>query len=647
MPTVAWFERATRGLLTAWVCGALVALCVFGVPGQAWLRVAVPVAFALGAWLSRRTPRVVAVPALIMVAYPALFLLCTGSYQPVNRVLWVATLVGVMLPESWARPWALPTRWRALLAGWALVAAVGATMVAVREIDGHLELLLRERLPGEVFNAVPSMAAAWSLHVGLLVVVGIFWLDWLCRRPLPFLIRWVVLPMAVGAAAMALVACWQMFVDITALNPTVFAGLRRAVGTMLDGNEMGALAACWIGGSLALSRAGRGRTATLAVAAAGLMWLAVWASGSRTALVAGIVVTTVSVCAFVDVRRMTWRARAIVVLVGILAVGGFSVAMRSTAHVVGPMQRLRDTLPALNASSIRAFTREMVNRNEYGAISLRFIEERPWFGIGLGSFNDMVSLVDTRLSADNAQNWYRHQLTELGGVGASLPLLWALLFGVWVVRVRALPRWAIPLRGILVAVASVSMVGVPGQGLAMSMTVWLTCALCMHAAGMAREDEPSRPTTWVAVWALALAFGIGTGVSATTLRPPVRMQRAGWDYAYGVWPAEREADGTTFRWTRRTATVVVPVERPTLEVTLSVNFTDPAAYPVHVRARAQGRVVLEGRLTEETPSVTGRMVLPPALTSVLLEADVDRTTQAPAPDGRQLGAMLQWRFLDH
>ena len=647
MLTATWYERVTRGLLTVWVCGAIIALCVFGVPGLAWMRIAVPVTWALSALLTRWTPRVVAVPAAMLMVYPAAFLLLTGAYQPANGVWWVAAMAGVTLPGSLTRAWALPTRWRAVLVGWALVAAVGSSIVALREVDFHLDLLLRQRLPGEVFNAVPSMDAAWSLYVGLLVVVGIFWLDWLCRHPLPFLLRWVALPMAVGAVAMAAVACWQMFIDITALNPTVFAGLRRAAGTMLDGNEMGALAACWIGGSLALSRVLQGRLGTLAVASAVLMWLAVWASGSRTALVAGALISVVSATAFIDPQHMTWRARLTAVLVLLLAAGTFGVAMRKTARVVGPMQRLMETLPEPNAPSIVAFAREMVNRNEYGAVSQRFIAERLWFGIGLGSFYGMVSLVDAKLPADNAQNWYRHQLTELGVVGACLPWVWSLILGAWLLRRSALPRWAVPVRAVLVAVAAISLVGVPGQGLAMSMTIWMACAMFMHAGGALQEPERSRPATWAAVWALALVFGIGTVVSAATLRPPVRMQRAGWDYAYGVWPDEVDADGSTFRWTRRAAVVVVPLEGPILRVTLSVNFPDPAAYPVHVRARVDGRSLLDAVLTADAPSVTGDVHVGSQVGSVLLETNADRTTQTPPPDGRELGAIVRWRFLDH
>ena len=79
---------------------------------------------------------------------------------------------------------------------------------------------------------------------------------------------------------------------------------------------------------------------------------------------------------------------------------------------------------------------------------------------------------------------------------------------------------------------------------------------------------------------------------------------------------------------------------------MSVNFADPEAYPVHVRAKVDGRRLLDAVLTAEAPAVAGHIDVGPQVGSVLLETDADRTTHAPSPDGRELGAMVRWRFRD-
>ena len=130
MPTASVYERLTRGMLTVWVCSALGALCVFGVPGQAWLRVAVPMAFALGAVLARSNARVVAVPAAIMVAYPALFIGALGSLN--GLVDTVVNATPLVLPAESPPNWFCRRTFTADKAGLKLSARKTPTMVGFR-----------------------------------------------------------------------------------------------------------------------------------------------------------------------------------------------------------------------------------------------------------------------------------------------------------------------------------------------------------------------------------------------------------------------------------------------------------------------------------------------------------------------------------
>ena len=96
-------------------------------------------------------------------------------------------------------------------------------------------------------------------------------------------------------------------------------------------------------------------------------------------------------------------------------------------------------VPALDAASLSAVARELWNRNGYGAIGTAIIRDHPLFGIGVGGFNIMQADFARVhgfpiLPPDNAQNWYRQQLAELGVVGSVGWVWWAALFGLFVLR---------------------------------------------------------------------------------------------------------------------------------------------------------------------------------------------------------------------
>ncbi len=49
---------------------------------------------------------------------------------------------------------------------------------------------------------------------------------------------------------MVAVALYQLFVDVTVLNPTIYGAIGRASGTVMDANLSGTIAALWIGGAV-------------------------------------------------------------------------------------------------------------------------------------------------------------------------------------------------------------------------------------------------------------------------------------------------------------------------------------------------------------------------------------------------------------
>ena len=101
------------------------------------------------------------------------------------------------------------------------------------------------------------------------------WFDWLCDRDEPFFERWVAMPLALSAIVLGAVACYQLFVDVHFLNPTVYADHGRASGTMLDGNVSGAIAALWIGGWTMVSSRMPSRRRFIGAVVVIVLWLAV------------------------------------------------------------------------------------------------------------------------------------------------------------------------------------------------------------------------------------------------------------------------------------------------------------------------------------------------------------------------------------
>ena len=90
---------------------------------------------------------------------------------------------------------------------------------------------------------------------------------------------------------------------------------------------------------------------------------------------------------------------------------------------IGPWKRIVQFVPDLSSRQI-VFSAEQLWLRDYGPIAHRMIAEHPLVGVGLGGFNylyaDMLYLMSgSERPPDNAQNWYRQQLTELGVLGSA------------------------------------------------------------------------------------------------------------------------------------------------------------------------------------------------------------------------------------
>ncbi|MGE0593338.1 MAG: O-antigen ligase family protein [Vicinamibacterales bacterium] len=660
---------------------AAAALQLVVTPEAGWLVRLLGTLACAGGWLSSRYWPT-AVPALLVALAPlgpALLLAAGAQPSPVVDTIWLAGLAGALLPQvSWRR-WALPGWWPVLLGGWSLTLALGWPVMVARESGFALDRLRDVAAINSWAGLSAPHVIGWTLHVVLVQLVGLIWLEWLFARlrttgangtPAPVHALWV------GATLSSLVAVVQGTVDISLLNGPEWAALRRATGTMLDANAAGVLGAL-AGPTAAALLWQSGRGAPMAILALTINWLGLWMSGSRTALVCGVFGTAAWVLAVVprgttgDARRpgapAGWpRRRLLPVALGAVAALAL-LAWLSSA--VGPLARLRDLGPRETSASLSA----LVTRGGYGPVALRMFAEHPLVGVGPGAFHYLAPdywrrTEDYTLPFDNAQNWWRHQLVEFGALGALPILAWSLAIAWRVLRTRAPGLLAATARGQLLGLGVISLLGMPTQNPVVLLWFFGLVAVLGHAGP--ETAPPAHPRGWPLtvlpplLLALALVTTAGQAVLATgsmgVLQRALRDKRL---YISGTYAPEVSPEGGQFRWTRDRATLVLPPRTPWLVMHLWVAHPDMATDPVTITVSSMCGPVARLQLSGPNPVTLG-LELPAGAwpadgvdASSALEARPDplvlsiavSRTWSPlrfgGRDSRQLGAGLSWDFV--
>jgi O-antigen ligase len=641
-------ERLSKSAIALWALGAILIELYYASPGWAALRIVGPLALGGGAIAARLAPSLVGVVAAAPYLFPAVLYLTTGQYHVHYTVAWLAALLGFVLPDALTRPWNAPARWSVPLACWAGVVAVTTPIVVLRSADFHFELLTRGRLPHESLGGLTFSGIAWTGHVALVLVVGVLWFDWLLSRDRQRFAARVLVPMACSALVMAGVAAYQMR-DLDYVNPTMFAAMGRATGTLFDANVTGAALACWIGGWTALAAARGPMLRRMLPAIVALLWAGVWATSSRTAFATALVVSAVALWTVLRARIDRRLALgAVAVALAVLALAAALVVSRWHTAAVGPIERFASMGTQLfTAEGLRQV---LWDRDGYGLVANAMLAQHPFFGVGVGMFHGLVGQYTSGLIADNAQNWYRHQLAELGVVGSLGWIVFVASFAWWVIRSHrgASPGTAV-VRMILIVLALISLVGMPTQDPALAITFWTMAAWFVQLVGMPEAAAaPASRRAWTAAVTVVGVAAVGTLAAARgSLRPPRLAQSASVDaygeYVYGFWPPEGSADDP-FRWVGRRGTIVVPVSGRQFTLTLAANLPDLASRPVHVKAWVDGRTIVDSELTIESPVVEKTLILPAGERRVLVETASDRSATAPRPDGRDLALQVRWRF---
>jgi O-Antigen ligase len=635
-----------RGLIIASAAGAVGLATLLG-PRAAWYPTLIAAAFA--ALLSWRAPAIV--PPVVV---SCLYLLPVASFGLTGR--WhfsaltpVLALLLASLAAATPRTATLPNPWRAVLACWALVVAVSWPIVALREIDFSWPLLWSFRVPTAAGGFPPPAVVGWTAHVAASQLLGLLWFEYLWAvhhgAGATFIGRVVV---ALGATALgaSLLGVYQGFVDLEFLTSSVWPYLRRAAGALMDANSSGMLAAMWLTGFIALAASTERRgVRALGMSGAVAAALATWCSGSRSAFLAAAIGVGVTFIGSVQVVRHRRRAvlTALVVFAVAVVILTFSrIGPQSTS----PLARI----VASGEGSPIATARSLWSRDGYGPAAVQMIREFPIAGVGLGTYHSLVadyskSFLGYALPPDNAQNWFRHQLAELGVIGSAGWMAFVALFVVTAFRARAVPEHLLAtnaLRGALGGLAIASLVGMPGQHPAIILTFW-TFAFWLLQVVDVETTLKGRTTTTLKGRATTLLVGAIVAVHVATtlyssrhqLRVPFRAARFDFDYSYGF---DRE-EGSPHAWVHDRAVAVPRAATQTMRFTLwSESGSD--ARPVTTQISIDGRRVIrrtlrgDQRLTEvvSVPGENRRFVL-----------DVEVSSPAEVQPRPRLA--VQWEFV--
>ena len=646
-------EVWTRRAAALWATLALLAFA-WRVPGRPALLEVTALALAVSALLAWRDRRWAGIPLLATCLLPAAIRLITGRYHIYDVAPWFGALLGPVVVDAVRAPWRV-SRGRAALVLWTLVVAAAGTVAVLREYDFNAMLHVGGSAAPVVRAIAPQFPALWSLYVTLVTVIGLLWFDGLHAWPLEGLRRYVLTPLAMSAAVMVLVACYQTLIDVDFLSGGVYAVKGRAAGTIWDANVCGTIAAVWIGGMAALYR----RHRRLVFGSALLALIAIWGTGSKTATLAALVTVGGAAMTLAAAERpsrswMRW-ARPLAAVAALLVVVGV-VASIAPSSVIGPVQRFRYVLPReRSGAALAMFARQMWDRGGYGTAAVAMVRAYPATGVGPGGFNTMAGEFRRRGGefgggggGDNAQNWYRQQLAELGVLGS---LGWVLFLAsiAWTLLPRRtdVPE-RIALRTAILAFAAVSLVGIPGQDPAVVITV-------ASLVGFYQLTDTSTPAPrsigavrWAAIGVVLVAFLAVTWQEAHgPLRPARRAVRRHDPYNYGIYYAEPDAAGREWRWVEGRAVTIVAGEASWIELTIRIPHRDVGERPVDVRAALDGTRVIDTRVaTAEAVTVFVRrrgdapLVLDTWVSRVVRPADVG------VQDPRTLGAQVSWRFVD-
>ena len=649
-------ERASKTAATTSVL-LILALMLAVHPDMTWLLRGLTVAALVGGWfvfalgLGFVAPVGQAIFWLFVAAIaPALLRLLAGREGPVLDIVWLAGLAGSLLRTTqWSR-WTMPFPWNVLIGGWALALSLSWPVLVAREIGFRLSGFHDAGAINSWSLMSAPQAAVWILYVVLAQLIGVLWFEWVREKAAqlksPILLMnglWA------GATVSSTVAVVQGTLDLGFLSTEFWASLRRATGTMLDANSYGVCAALaapigFLGMRVLAPHAPAAAVAVFAINFAGM-----WLSGSRTALfTCGLIGAAALMVGLWRERRTPTSAMTQTAMwstVGVIAV----LAVVLVTATASPIQR------ALDIPSGREGLASLWNRGGYGPIALRMTREFPLTGVGAGSYRILApdywrAMANDALPLDNAQNWWRHQIAELGVFGGALIIAFSVLVAWRAIAGRERDSDVVSastVRGLLIGLGVTSFFGMPTQNplvlywfLALvAWFGWLVPDPPLHRETHAREPR----VAWVVAAALAVAYAAGHVVlAAGPLNPAQRAQRASRDYVIGAYPPEPLPEGNEFRWTGRDARFIWAAKTRYMAIRLWAHHPDIASKPVHVTVTSPCGLLFDEDLTSDASMSLG-IALPEGQRTLEATVRVSRTwspADAGEPDERRLGVAI-------
>jgi len=560
----------------------------------------------------------VAVALAVAPLWPVLIRL-GGAPGDFDRLMpWLAGLAaGLAWPHG--RPWHAGGLWGGAIAGWTLVLALVTPVVAARELDFSLAAASAPNDAGVV------------VMMGLAQLVALLLFDWYWSAA-SHARRRVWTALLPGIAAAAALALWQQQVDAALLSGEPWIGLRRASGTLLDANATAAFLA--LVGPIAVTSAAR--PAVVPHVAWGAVWYAlclagIIATGSRSALAAFTLVLGMQ--AMAASRPIRWLA----VAAGLLLVAAVAAADRvvdaSRGHAI---VRLADTVRGLWASGAEGVWRVAWDRDGYGPAAMAVIVEHPVVGTGPGTFGSLVTgyareAIGVALPPDNAQNWWRQQVAELGLAG-SLPAFACSLLALSTLARSLVRRERVAAAAPLVGLGLLALVAPPMPHPLLQVLVGLVMAHVV-TSGPPPAGAPLRARDGAFIWGLALACAVGSAVTGwRDLRPAYRAVRFHTPYSYGVTPVGPTPYGPG-RWMgARGVAVVDPGSHRTLVARVVVPHEDAAMHPVRVTVSGRNGVVCVHDAVDAT-AYECRLPVPPRQWP-MVQVDISRPWQGDASGRR-------------
>ncbi len=649
-------ERATKIAVITSTLGAVVYQALHA--GRDWWflpHLALLAAIAGYAIARRSTEWTTAVVVAFGYVMPAFLLLVRIGFRFSYLSVWMAALMGAMAASSPATVWRYPARLRFPLVAWALAVALSWPLVAIRVLDWNPLLpWMAPSTPSDAVHAIPS--SVWVSHVASVHLLGLLWMDWLFGRFAAGTVdrfeRLVIRPLLVSATLAAMLAAYQGFADLTFLSLGAWWQIGRATGSLADGNLSGALSALWVATAMCLAMRASSWAPTTALALSAVLLLAAtYASGSRTATLCAVVALGAVGHIAVTERRQRRRLLVVVALTVTVTAVGWT---RLSSSVTGPILRVAEVLPSLSRDNIRRAAQQLWDREGYGTAATMMISEQPAQGVGVGAFHLMTpeyvfSTSKRLVPADNAQNWFRHQLAELGLLG-SLGWIWwcAILSAALLKRPIALESRisSLAAKYTIVGFGLASLLGMPSQSPALSLTVWTFAfwLLLTNEVDGSRGDRAPADSRWPlrAAAVLAVAFAATTAdVGWRDLRPPFMAKRFNYLYEYGLYETMDPPAGRT--QTTSHAVTVMSAPTPALRLTVWVDHPDADQKPVDVDVWLDGRRVVHGHFARGVP-LSRVLQVPGNNQRFVLETRVDRTFRSLESGRNDVGLSVAWAF---